>query len=159
MKLQKKYIKYVSFLPALIIMIIIFSFSAKPAVASNQTSSPIAEMLVSMWENVFGTITRNRVECLDTVNFLVRKVAHVTEYMVLALSINLPLCLHKLRGKKLFFISLAVSVMYAASDEFHQLFVEGRSGSIKDVGIDTIGIVIGCLLVLLFTHKKKKNLD
>ena len=41
---------------------------------------------------------------------------------------------------------------YAATDEFHQLFVAGRSGQIKDVLIDTIGACIG-LLVLYFMFK------
>ena len=38
---------------------------------------------------------------------------------------------------------------FAVSDEFHQLFVPGRSGNIKDVFIDTAGSVSGILLVWL----------
>jgi VanZ family protein len=39
--------------------------------------------------------------------------------------------------------------LYAASDEFHQLFVPGRSGEVKDVLIDSAGAVTGALLFYL----------
>lgn len=48
------------------------------------------------------------------------------------------------------YLSLAIlaSALYACTDEFHQLFVPGRTGQIFDVLVDTLGATFGCLLVL-----------
>jgi VanZ family protein len=81
---------------------------------------------------------------INVVHGLVRKGAHVTEYVVLAL-----LCL---RAVRISFrrhpsdrfcaaagFALAISVTYAATDEFHQSFVPGRTSSLGDVLIDACG--------------------
>ena len=44
---------------------------------------------------------------------------------------------------------MLVGVTYAASDEFHQSFVPGRGPSIIDVGIDSLGVLTGILIVLI----------
>ena len=56
--------------------------------------------------------------------------------------------------------------MYAASDELHQKFVDGRSAEIRDVCIDTCGVILGILLVILAVKiikniktKKAEKLD
>jgi VanZ family protein len=73
----------------------------------------------------------------DTV---LRKCAHVTEYAVLgallyrALEREVP--------------ALAAGVAYAASDELHQHFVQGRHASPVDVGIDAVGVALGMILWL-----------
>lgn len=60
-------------------------------------------------------------------------------------------------------ISTGVGVMYAISDEIHQLMVDGRSGNVRDVIIDSIGILIGIMVFLLIKGvfgrnvKKKKE--
>ena len=41
----------------------------------------------------------------------------------------------------------AITFLYAASDEYHQTFIEGRHGSPVDVAIDTAGMAIAALLV------------
>ena len=45
--------------------------------------------------------------------------------------------------------SFLISVLYAGIDELHQLFVDGRTASMRDIGIDTIGIVIAVALSVL----------
>ena len=49
--------------------------------------------------------------------------------------------------KHIYFISFIICFLYASSDEFHQLFVPGRSGQVTDIFIDLIGVVLGLLLV------------
>ena len=75
----------------------------------------------------------------NAMDFVLRKIAHVLEYAVLAalLARAWP------RRKYLFWEVFAVVVFYAASDEFHQLFVIGRAGSLRDVLIDGIGAFLG----------------
>ena len=73
----------------------------------------------------------------DTV---LRKGAHLTEYAVLALLLVRAL------GREA--PALALGILYAASDEFHQTFVHGRHGTPVDVAIDAAGMTAACLLVL-----------
>lgn len=159
---KNKYIKWLLWLPSVIMMIIIYVFSAKPAEISAATSSPIADMILRVWEAIFGNIDiLRRPSVLDTMDFIVRKAAHITEYAILAICINLGLLNYQMKEKKRFFIALIVSILYAATDEYHQTFVEGRSGSIRDVGIDSIGVLIGCfsfLLIVRCIRKKRKKI-
>ena len=45
--------------------------------------------------------------------------------------------------------SIAITLLYAVSDEWHQSFVEGRRGSPVDVAIDAAGIALAWLLVAI----------
>jgi VanZ family protein len=72
---------------------------------------------------------------LGTWDYVLRKGAHMTEYGILAVLLVRAL------GREL--PALAVAVAYAASDELHQHFVRGRHASPIDVGIDTVGLLIG----------------
>jgi VanZ family protein len=55
-------------------------------------------------------------------------------------------------------VAAAISLLYAFGDEYHQSFVEGRSGSALDVGIDLTGIVIASLL-LRYDHRVRSVLE
>lgn len=61
---------------------------------------------------------------------------------------------------QIFVYALMISVLYAGIDEFHQMFVAGRTASMRDVGIDTIGIsiaVVLSVLVNIIIAKRRKN--
>ena len=75
---------------------------------------------------------------LGTWDLTLRKLAHVGEFALLG-----ALLLRALREE---LPALALGVAYAASDELHQHFVEGRLASPLDVLIDTVGVAIGILL-------------
>jgi len=75
---------------------------------------------------------------LGTWDLLLRKVAHMTEYAVLALLL--------LRATGSYAWAFAGAVAYACTDEFHQAFVRGRHGSPVDVAIDALGALIGLTL-------------
>ena len=80
------------------------------------------------------------------------KAAHMTEYGILAILIAFHLKVCKVSGWKLFGISSVASITYAATDEFHQLFVPGRSGQLSDVMIDGAGAVLGAAFFYLATQ-------
>jgi VanZ family protein len=85
---------------------------------------------------------------LGTWDEVLRKCAHVTEYAILGF------LLVRAIGRQL--PALLVGIAYAASDELHQHFVVGRHGSPVDVLIDTVGLLIGIVLVqrvLLQSHR------
>ena len=72
---------------------------------------------------------------LGTWDLVLRKLAHMTEYAVLALLL--------LRATGSYAWAFGLAVGYACTDEFHQTFVRGRHGSPVDVGIDAVGALIG----------------
>jgi VanZ family protein len=88
--------------------------------------------------------------------YIERKGAHVFEYAVLTVLIA-RIILAKSDIKKLvhkLILSGGLTLMYAFSDEIHQLFVVGREGKISDVGIDTIGIIIASIVIYGFYRNK-----
>ena len=62
-------------------------------------------------------------------------------------------CLKDYKIKNIFIVSILLSILYSCTDEIHQLFVSGRSGSIIDVMIDSIGIILGIFIYKLFKDK------
>lgn len=89
--------------------------------------------------------------------FVERKSAHVFEYFILTLLVMRML---KYLGKpivKSIVYATIISLIYAASDEFHQLFVYGREGKLSDVGIDFIGIFLTFFIYFgLMSYQKIK---
>lgn len=86
----------------------------------------------------------------------VRKGAHLAVYFVLGLLIFNFIREFISAGYKSIFLSIGISFLYACSDEFHQLFISGRSGQINDVLLDTIGASAGVLLFSLIVRKCSK---
>ena len=85
--------------------------------------------------------------------YIERKGAHIFEYFILTLLFIRLLKFYKIRPGKVMVFSFILSLLYAFSDEFHQLFVFGREGKILDIGIDSLGIVLAALAYFLFTVK------
>ncbi|RDY28680.1 hypothetical protein CHL78_003850 [Romboutsia weinsteinii] len=87
---------------------------------------------------------------------LVRKSAHIMSYLILAVLVFMASYEIKKSINKSIWYSFIISTLYAMSDEYHQYFVPGRSASIKDVGIDMIGIILGIILIYTIYKKVKK---
>ena len=88
----------------------------------------------------------------SSIEFYVRKAAHMTEYAILGL---LSFAFYRgilKKEKRQFLAALLTAAVYAATDEFHQYFIPGRSAEVMDVCIDTLGASIG-LAILFFTLK------
>lgn len=142
-------LKPFSFLPALLMMYLIFSFSSQDGTASGNLSYQISGIIVESANEAFelhwsGSEIDYYIERLHRP---VRKLAHVTEYFLLAVSISFPLYVYGVRGLWLPLLAGGFCVGFAALDEYHQSFVAGRGPSKKDVGIDSIGILAGVLMV------------
>lgn len=84
---------------------------------------------------------------VDWFDFVIKKTAHFIEYFILN-----TLFLYSMKKTtsfskpRLVFTALFLTILYAASDEFHQTFVSGRTGKPRDVFIDSFGASVSALL-------------
>ena len=141
-------------------MAVIFLFSMQ----NGEESSTFSNQVILFLENLTGVnLFDNERFPLDTIQFIVRKAAHMSEYAILAMLLYM---FFKESGyRDAFLVALMGSMIYACTDEFHQLFSVGRSGRWQDVGIDTAGAFLGlCLQQGIFIYmqkykKRKKGID
>ena len=127
--------KILSIISVIIWMIVIFYFSNQVAEVSGKQSGFLTRLII----HLFGS------ENEPTIHHIVRKLAHFTEYLILGL-----LVLNMLRyynPKQIIILALLTCVLYACSDEIHQLFIQGRAGQITDVIIDTLGSLTGIYIL------------
>jgi len=80
---------------------------------------------------------------IATLNHLIRKLAHFTVYFVLGILTANALKTSGVSTFKAVALALAICIVYAATDEIHQMFVPGRGAQVKDVLIDSVGAVVG----------------
>jgi VanZ family protein len=76
---------------------------------------------------------------LGTLDLILRKLVHMLEYALLCFLWWRALRTTRAGRRQAALLAFALSVGYAATDEYHQTFVEGRHGGVEDVGIDTVG--------------------
>lgn len=163
-------IRFVAYLTiAILIMIFIFFQSSLPADTSQEESDIIVRF-----------ISRFTDRDTELLSFIVRKLAHFTEYTLLGLYISLTAKEHYNKKHyheeqhsekhyqdehfhkgqfliRIFIIPLICGVLYAASDEIHQRFVPGRSCELRDVLIDTCGVLLGVTINMLCVRFGKKK--
>lgn len=141
-----KKIRY--FIPAICMMLLIFYMSHQPGNDSMQTSN----FFVDFIRNVFSLSN----EYVDILSTIIRKGAHMSEYALLAILLFYGFY-HLLYVKYTYLVTLLVTFIYACSDEFHQLFIAGRSGQFTDVLVDTSGAIIGLIILYfgIFIWKKQ----
>lgn len=148
--------KIVSIIAVLIWMSIIFGFSNQQGEGSGNTSRKISEVIVKIIDvqNRYSDLEKDKL--IETVEPILRKVAHLTIYAIGGIAI--ANCVWQFCGKEKITIGMSafIGIMYAISDEVHQLMIDGRNGNIKDVIIDSIGILIGIMIFLLIKGVCKK---
>ena len=158
----------ISGLLVLLWMIFIFIMSSMDTNNSNHKSIKIVNDVIEKVDDITNASETKKEEhksynFVDKMNRLFRKSTHASEYLILAILVfNF---LFQIFTSKLYFYNL-IGVfwcfLYACSDEYHQTFVVGRTGSFSDVLIDTLGAIIGTLIIdgiylLIKKHKKVEN--
>lgn len=148
--------KIISFIVLILWMIVIFSFSSADANKSTGTSDKVITTMIEIKDKITNNETPNNEKEIIVKNssFYIRKIAHITEYLILGF---LMFNLLKQYSVTNIYYAICLSILYSCTDEFHQLFISGRSGSIRDVLIDSIGILIGTYLYKLLFIKNKEN--
>ena len=142
-----KKIRLISGSVALLLMGVIFYFSAQPGEASDETSMGLFALL-------FG-------QGMDVAllwNALVRKAAHMIEFGALAVPVWFFFGTFRLPRRARLWLPVGFCALYAVSDELHQLFVPDRSCEAADVLVDALGSLAAVAVLHLLTNRiRKKN--
>lgn len=142
--------KILSSIPVLCIMILIFIFSSRPAVQSTKDSMMISKVIYNAYTELQkDSNIEDQTIMINQIDHIVRKTAHAFIYFTLCITIVFHLKWYHLSEGNRCFLSVFLTFSYACTDEYHQLFVPGRSGEFKDVMIDTSGAIVGVLFFLL----------
>ncbi len=149
-------LKPLSFIPALLMMYIIFSFSAQDGAASANLSYKVSHKAVSIADRALDLeLTDQQVaRCIRKIHFYVRKLAHFSEYFLLAITVAFPLYVYGVRG---IWLVIAGGILCVGFAELHQHFVSGRSCSVRDVVIDSCGVLTGIVFVRIFGYIGRKT--
>lgn len=131
---------------------LIFSLSADTADESSAKSDPIADsLMIGILEN-FKLTDEQIATISNTAISFIRKTAHFAEYALLG-SLLSAVCTSFYKSKAFtLIISQFCGTLYAVSDEIHQYFVPGRSCQLKDMLIDSCGVLFGILFLFLVIY-------
>ena len=146
--------------PAALWYWVIWRFSAQSAAVSGDLSDRLLWKLLALVSPAFSrTDTDTQTAAVELLSFFERKAAHMFLYFVLILLIWLAL-LPLVRGRKgQAALAASLCAVLAGLDEYHQTFIPGRSGEVRDVCVDLTGAAIALLLVvlLLWTARRRKR--
>ena len=147
---MKKPINIALYFAVFLWMAVIFSFSAQSGMEVENLIGPIIRKIVEIIAPEFVQMPLARQEVITSIFLLIAsKAAHIIIYLVLGALCTLALYRSPRVTNGHLFKALAICITYAVTDEFHQLFVSGRSGRFFDIGFDFFGALIGILLVIL----------
>lgn len=134
----------ISWILVILLMFIIFYFSHQASFISSGTSSGLTRKLFDL----FGL---GEYLLFDPFHGLIRKIAHFIIYFILGLLVyNALYFTFKKDYIEILLYTILIVMIYAFSDEIHQLFIIGRSGELRDVFIDTSGGSIGGLIYYFY---------
>lgn len=141
-----------SFALVLLIMGLIFYFSSQTGAQSACSSGRMDSVLIRWLYPDYAALSPERqYELYVRMDFLVRKTAHLLEFAALGFALRLHLqAIGRWRGiRSPQLLSWGIGTLYAVTDELHQLFSAGRAPRLADVGIDSLGVILGVLFFLL----------
>ena len=142
--MKQKLLRILPFVTTVLIMALIFFLSSQTAEESSALSSGIAGKIIDFF--MAGASEAEKNECLKLFHHIIRKCAHFTLYAALGFSASGMFT----GSRRMWAYSTLLCLIYAISDELHQMCVEGRGPLISDVVIDTAGGAVGAAVFLMF---------
>ncbi len=137
-------------------MAIIFNFSNDNGTESTKKSDLVITKIYQVITNAEPS-KKQLQNIIDKYVYPIRKLAHFTEYAVLGILLVNFINEFKILSIKVIIISVILCMLYAISDEIHQLFSAGRSARILDVFIDTLGSSTGIIIYKLLNNKSMRS--
>ncbi len=157
---KKLTIRYIFWALTLGIMAFIFIMSGQTSQESDDTSTSFINSFLTLFMDNFKFLSESEKDVIiEGLQLLVRKLAHFSVYAALGVCSYSAINTYNLISKTKFWLSAGLCLAYAMTDEFHQIFVDGRAGRIYDIAIDFVGSVTGILLVslIIFIFRKFKS--
>ena len=139
-------------------MFVIFNFSSQNGPKSTNTSDVVTSMVVNVTTSVTNkNVSREEVKKrVEDSTFLVRKMAHFTEYLILGVLVLQLLSDYTKINKRMLIVSLIICYLYAVSDEVHQIFIPGRTAKVLDTFIDGTGSLVGITIYSIYQRNVLK---
>lgn len=137
----------VFFFLTLCTMAMIFYFSSENGEESGAASDGVTAFFVRVFMG--KELSELSEKTLAALSFAIRKLAHFSEFFLLGLFSGGFIRTYKIKNWLYFAVPSAFCLALAAFDEFHQLFVSGRCGSVRDVMIDFAGALTAGLIMTI----------
>lgn len=136
--------KSISWGAAIAWMAVIFYLSHQPGSASSNLSSGVVAALLNLIDQVAPNLELD----LESFHTFVRKNAHFMAYFLLSLLSLNAWRSSGFHGLRQLIFGFGMCVLFAMTDEIHQLFIQGRSGEVRDVLIDSAGAGLGVVVYI-----------
>jgi VanZ family protein len=153
--MEERYImnKYYWLMIGILWHILIFFQSSLPGEASASQSGFILDYIYPIISNMGLGLS------LEQTAFIIRKLAHFTEYFILG-AIFYQVYKKYFKNKQLSLILITHGLLTAILDETLQSFIPNRSGELRDVAIDTLGVITAyalCTIGRIFYERKRQK--
>ncbi len=132
--------KYLPIFVVLMCMVMIFLFSGQ----TNDSSQHLSRRITAQIAQLVGI--EDGSQAFERLNYVIRKLAHMTEYALFAAALYFSLSAYSMKKGVQIAAVIGICFLYACTDEFHQLFISGRSSRFFDVMVDTAGAAI-CMAI------------
>ena len=147
-------LRIISIIFVLAWMVTVFMLSHQVAEESSKTSSNFITVIIKLFNK---DIEQEQLETIILkVETIIRKLAHFVLYTLGGMLITTMFINFKEYITKTKIASFLLGATYAITDEIHQLFIPGRSGEIRDVLIDSTGVLLGVFIIYLLMCIKGK---
>ncbi len=154
-----KFVRIASVILLISWMAMIFCLSHQTADESSKMSGVIIETAIKLMEPEFDSLSEEQQEALiASFQFVVRKLAHFSIFAILGLLSFISIGTYRISMFAKFFFSSLISLLYSISDEYHQLYIDGRSSELRDILIDFCGSLIAILFIMIIVRLNKKGL-
>lgn len=128
---------------------IIFNFSAQNGIESGNLSKKVTAFFVEIFSKFKTMDSSMKLHYIAKLHPIVRKLAHFSIYTVVGFSVMGFMCTFNIKNKFKLLVSILIGVAYATTDEIHQGLIPGRGPSIRDVCIDSAGVITGIFVMIL----------
>ena len=123
-------------------LVFIFAMSAQSAVESDSTSGHVIIWLLRIFRSDYDSLAPDaQAELVLAWQSTVRTLAHFSEYALLGLLARLLIAQYDCKHTLL--VPWLGAVLYAGTDEIHQIFVPGRICDVQDLCVDASGALLG----------------
>ena len=147
-------LRVVSIILVIAWMVLVFILSHQVADESSETSSRFIATIIKLFNKNIQQEELDKI--LLIIEPIVRKIAHFVLYTLGGILITIMFINFKEHIAKTKTTAFLLGTVYAITDEIHQLFVPGRSGEIRDVLIDSSGVLLGVFIIYLLMCIKGK---